>query len=424
MRFFRQPSVRLSTLGRQVRLVLLVFCILSVRQVSVCRADPPSQEIVTPSEKTLRQPDAVPPQGSEQDAETPDTLVTGVVLDLKEKPALPEARPGEDDTSVLSLNERVQVATVRVTSGELKGRTVTVENVQGDNPIYNIPLEKGARVLLYVEKNPDGHHQVYISNRDRLPVLMLLFGALLLSVLIIGGKRTFRYLVLMTFALLMLTRSVVPPILAGEPGSLMAMIMSLLVALLGGMLLLPESRQTPGIMLLVILSTLVNVTVLLLIIFVASVLAPLHGFFSESLATLWYQYPKLDFQQMLFATAVVSHLGLLFLLSLVMVQACLSVVESAAETEASPVFQAGMRQGRNILGPALLAISLLYAGLYFPNLLQGAESTLLDTLNLEVYATYAAILLSGALAMVLSIPVTSGLCAWLLGKQSPKEDPA
>ena len=119
-----------------------------------------------------------------------------------------------------------------------------------------------------------------------------------------------------------------PYFVAGAIFSGMAMVLTLLFALVGGMLFLPDGRQNARTLLLLTLAMLLNATVLLAIMFVVSVLAPLQGFFSESMASLWYQYPRLDFQQMLYATAVISHLGLLFIL-------CLDILghtQTAAET--------------------------------------------------------------------------------------------
>src|SRR5690606_20231062 len=55
----------------------------------------------------------------------------------------------------------------------LKGSVITVDNVLGENPAYNIPLKPGARVLLNMERNlKTGQLNFYIANRDRTPALM------------------------------------------------------------------------------------------------------------------------------------------------------------------------------------------------------------------------------------------------------------
>jgi len=88
----------------------------------------------------------------------------------------------------------VQTVKVLVLSGKYKGETVTIDNQLTSNPIYDINLKSGDRVILSVEEGT-GSLEFFISDVERVPVLLILTGVFLASLMIIGGIQGLRSII-------------------------------------------------------------------------------------------------------------------------------------------------------------------------------------------------------------------------------------
>ena len=70
----------------------------------------------------------------------------------------------DDDTFNNQNPQTKQVVEVKLLQGELKGDTVLIDNMLTGNPVYDILVEKGDKVVLHSEITPSGDYNFFISD--------------------------------------------------------------------------------------------------------------------------------------------------------------------------------------------------------------------------------------------------------------------
>ncbi len=330
-----------------------------------------------------------------------EVYVTGVVESVK---TLQNVHP-EGSLHPLGPSEKVQIAEVTLTSGPLQGERILVENILTQNPVYNIQLYKGARVLLNMEQNPEGNYQFYVADFNRLPVLNLLLGGFLLAVLVVGGRLILKHLALFGLTLALLVSWILPALQHGSSGVLLSIGITILV----GILAIFGLKVSPPVRSRLLLCTTVSMLLLLLFIGLVIQFAPLHGFSSEQIASLWFQYPKMDVSGLLFLRG-----GVIFLAAFLYLH--LSILQPPEEPKQphgfQERFQLGLQTGQATLARLLVIKLLMLTGLFLPYLMQLQDLAFLKFMNLEPIATVIALILAGELALILSVP----MAAWIFAR--------
>lgn len=359
--------------------------------------------------KPLKAPTAKVPE-TDKDIEQIDMY--GVVVSVKNagvSPGLGLMQPNLDE-------EILQKITVRLTSeGPGKGyknRIVTIDNVLGNNPAYNIPLKPGARVLINMEKNPStGKWVFYIANRDRTPALIVLGTLFVLAALLIGGVEVSKHLLLVVLMLLGCYKDLFPSILDGTTGANWIVLMCFAFTILASFIYrVPGTRSLSREQSVVVLGTMGGLAILAIILWVMHDIAPLNGYSTEGLASLWFKSPKIDYLSLLMSGALLGFQGFLFYL-------CWSLAQGRKDTEPLSFrqrFGIVMLRGRRILGPLISSLGLLFLGLFMPILLQLQGTPTAQFINLESTVSVLALAFAGGLSLILTVPLTAVIAAWLL----------
>jgi len=338
--------------------------------------------------------------------------IYGVVVSVKNAPRQPDkslVRPVEDEETLQKVN--VRLTSEGPTEG-FKNKLITIDNVLGSNPAYNIPLKPGARVLINMEKNPaNGQWVFYIANRDRTPALIILGTFFVLAALIIGGVEVSKHLLLIILMLLGCYSSLFPSILAGTVGANWTLLMCFTFTILASFIYqVPGQRSFNREQSVVILGTMGGLVILTAILWIMHEIAPLNGYSTEGLAGMWYASPKMDYLSLLMGGALLGFQGFLFYL-------CWSLAQGRKETEPLSFkrrFEIVMIRGRRILGPLISSLGLLFLGLYMPILLQLQGTPTAQFINLESTVSVLAVAFAGGLTVILTVPLTAFLAAWML----------
>jgi uncharacterized membrane protein len=338
--------------------------------------------------------------------------IYGVVVSVHNVGLEPEkmlVRPIEEE-------ETLQKVTVRLTSdgpsAGFRNKLITIDNVLGSNPAYNIPLKPGARVLINMEKNPtNGQWVFYIANRDRTPALIILGAVFILAALIIGGVEVSKHLLLIILMLLGCYKALFPSILDGTAGANWVLLMCFTFTILASFIYkVPGTRSFNREQSVVILGTGGGLILLFAIMWLMHEIAPLNGYSTEGLAGMWYASPKMDYLTLLMAGALLGFQGFLFYL-------CWSLAQGRKETEPLSFrrrFEIVMMRGRRILGPLISSLGLLYLGLFMPILLQLQGTPTAQFINLESTVSVLALAFAAGLTLILTVPLTALIAAWLL----------
>jgi uncharacterized membrane protein len=379
------------------------------------------------------------PLPTELGEEIEEADIYGVVLKVR------NAGPAPDSGQKLSVNpegqahmalptDTLQKVTVRLDLNRpipgLKGSIITVDNILGENPAYNIPLKPGARVLLSMERNlKTGQLNFYIANRDRTPALMILGAVTILALLLIGGVEVSKHILLATLILLGCYQLLFPAVVAGQGGHLATLMMCFCFTVLGSLIykspenLYPE-RLFSRTQTTVILSTLGGLAIMAIIMRIMQWITPLNGFTSEALAALWYRSARMDYWALFMGTVLLGYQGFIFYL-------CWSLAQTRKKPgseEEEPLsfwerFNIAMLRGRHHLGPLLSSLGLLFLGLYLPILLQLQGTSTAQFINLESTASMIIIAFAGGLTLVLTVPLTAVISAWVYSLPNTGKQP-
>lgn len=316
----------------------------------------------------------------------------GVVLDVDEK------SPVKRGEGILPFGETqvVQEVTVRVSSGPLAGNVYTTENVLGANPAFNINVERGDRVVLNVESAPDLGTRVYIADRERMSVVGVIVGLFILAVIILGGRQLIKRLSILFLFALLFTRLLLPAITQN------VFPLPLFLVLAGVCAYSWEAADGRPVRRSLTVTGLTLAGLLLMMVLYAGAMAleGLSGFATESMSSLWFLYPEMNFRLPLLLSLLLSHFGAVYWLVRRLIDECGECRDYAA----------CMAAGRQLLGPLLAVVLLMDLGLAVPFLLPVRELPPLKFFNLESTAAYLTLVFTGALSLMLMLPLTG---AWL-----------
>lgn len=319
--------------------------------------------------------------------------------------------PGNTQKVVLRLND-----TQRETmgGGGVRRRIVTLENPVHNNPGLNIPLKPGARVLLKPEKNPEnGRWRYRIVDRDRTPAIFILGTLFILAVLLIGGSEVTRHALLISLMAAAFQTTLFPLVMQSRwsllwLGLTCFTFTSLAVFIYGS----PGSRTLSREQLVVMLGTFGGLGILGAILWIMGEITPLNGYSTEGLVTLWGRAPRMDYWTFFLSGALIGFQGLLFYVCWTLAQTRRE--ESGQEFNFWDRFGITMQRGRRLLGPIISSVGLLLLGLMAPMLLQLYGTPTARFINLESSASILIYAFSGGLTLILTVPLTALLAAWLM----------
>lgn len=333
-------------------------------------------------------------------------LIAGLV------PAQAEMRMGYLEGRILDIVERSEaddLAIVRADDGRLIEALLP-----GDDPFGQVelpPFRVGDRVELYVSPGPDGRSVYVVTDWVRRPALAwlaALFAVVSFAVARFKGLRAFAST---AASLAIVVTFIVPQILAGANPVLISLIG------VGGILILAiyfvhgVNWSTSA----ALVGTLLAVVVTMALALVFTDLARLTGLGNEDAIFLMAAAPQVALKGLLLAGLLIGALGALT--DITIVQA--SVVRELAHTDpklgVGELYARGMNVGRDHVGSLVNTLVLAYTGtsLSLLLLLNVGEVGLERAFNLELVANEVVHTLVGSIGLVLAVPITTILAAWL-----------
>lgn len=335
-----------------------------------------------------------------------DTYTTGVVESI------------ENEVEISRGNETRYIQTLNVRE-EKNANVSTVTNGNQHIPVTREQLyTPGQRVVLIEQDTSDAVRQTIIADQYRIPAMIGLAVAFLLVVVAISGKKGITSVLGMILSLLVLILYMVPHILAGENPVFVSLISSGMIAAL--IIYLGHGiNYRSHISLFCILATLAFVA---LGSSLMVKLAYLSGIGDESAS--FVQLPG------------VSPINLqgLFLGGIIL--AALSVLDDSVVSQVSVIYQLksvkkeislrelwkrGMEVGRDHISTLVNTLILAYAGASLPLfILLSVNQTgqpLWYALNSQTIAEEVVRTLTGSIGLVLSIPLTTAIAAYIVQKK-------
>ncbi len=358
------------------------------------------------------------------DRQTQDATVTKVV-EVSCKEAGASGVPPTGDTSTAEGSSAVQEekgtckrATIRVDSGDDKGRTFT-EIVQPDQTRQ---LHEGQEVVVAYEPSAPKDLQYSVTDINRRLPMALLAGIFALAVVVVGRMRGVMALVALAISFMVLNFFILPAILQGSNPLVVAVVGASAIMLIALYLCHGLSARTS----VAVLGTLIS---LLLIGILGSVFidwAALTGNTDDNTGLIHGLYPTIDMSGLLLAGVIIGSLGVLDDVTVTQTSAVWELHEANPSMGWRGLYRAGIRIGRDHIASVVNTLVLAYAGAALPLLLlfSIAQSSVGTVANSELVAEEIVRTLVGSIGLVASVPVTTALAALVVSADRPGSRPA
>ncbi|PTH87507.1 hypothetical protein C9J60_18360 [Streptomyces sp. A244] len=358
------------------------------------------------------------------DRQTQDATVTKVVeVSCKEAgasgvPPTGDTSTAEGSSAVQQENGTCKRATIRVDSGDDKGRTFT-EIVQPDQ---SRQLHEGQKVVVAYEPSAPKDLQYSVTDVNRRLPMALLAGIFAVAVVVVGRLRGVMALVALAISFMVLNFFILPAILQGSNPLVVAVVGSSAIMLIALYLCHGLSARTS----VAVLGTLIS---LLLIGILGSVFidwAALTGNTDDNTGLIHGLYPTIDMSGLLLAGIIIGSLGVLDDVTVTQTSAVWELHEANPSMGWRGLYRAGIRIGRDHIASVVNTLVLAYAGAALPLLLlfSIAQSSVGTVANSELVAEEIVRTLVGSIGLVASVPVTTALAALVVSADRAGTEPA
>lgn len=320
----------------------------------------------------------------------------------------------------ISQTQTGPVATVQITSGDLKGETAEVA-ILADPRSTNSTYQKGDKVIILRTEDGQGNEQLtYIVDFVRTPTLLTLVSLFVAFVLFVGRLHGFLSLLGMAYSFLIIGQFVVPNIIAGNN--------AIFVAIVGGILISPVTfyishgikwKTTVAIM-----GTVFSllITGLLAALFVTR--AKLTGASSdEALFVQSMINSDINLRDLLLGGMIIGSLGILDDITVSQAAIVEKLLKTAKQTSFWEIFHHAMDIGKDHIASLVNTLILVYAGASLPLFLLFYNSGLSysSALSSEIVATEVVRTLVGSIGLVAAVPITTILACTVLKRQIEKK---
>lgn len=317
-----------------------------------------------------------------------------------------------DEADPLSGDTASAVLEVRITSGEDRGQTVTI-----DQQLSGLPeISEGDGVRLYPGGDPG---QYYVGDFQRGGALWLLVAVFVGVLLLISRWQGLRSLLSVGLSLLVVVQFVVPAILSGRSPPMVALVGALAVMLISLYLAHGVTLQTTTAV--VGTAAALGITVVLGMWFIDQ--AALTGFSSEEATYARFAVEGLDLQGLVLAGLIIGALGVLDDVTVSQASTVFTLHDTDPNLTVSQVAAGAMRVGRDHIASTVNTLVLAYAGASLVLLVVFSTGTrpVGEILTSEVVAVEIVKTLVGSLGLILAVPATTVIAATIAARRSPEE---
>jgi uncharacterized membrane protein len=326
------------------------------------------------------------------------TFARAIVVEVRSEAM--ERIPGTEAT------QTVQQLRARIISGEEEGSIVDLVNDYA-------PL--GAGDTFYLRRTAsslDGTVAYSVADPYRLPVLYALLALFLLCLFFFGGIQGVRGLVALVGSFALIGYALLPGILAGYSPLLVALCVSAVIVVLGSYVTHGFTRTTTA----AVLGMLATISITGLLAYASVTLGNFTGYAAEESVYLRFsEGVPIDLVGLLLAGIMIGLLGVLYDIAIGQAVAVEELMRHG-KLSARDAYRRGLRIGREHIGALVNTLAIAYAGAALPLLLLFTMSDVgyAYIVNGEVFAAEAVRTLVGSIGLILAVPITTAIAAYML----------
>lgn len=308
---------------------------------------------------------------------------------------------------------------VEILNGPLAGETLVTDNVKDPMLAFNIQVEKGDQVVVYlVLSETDELIEAHITEKARDHLLLVMLIVFMGILIVVGGIKGLRALLALAITVVAIVKILLPAILRGYSPIVMSILISAGVILLSIPLITGWNKKSVS----AILGTMGGVLIAGLLAYSVSFMAGLTGLSMDEASLLSYipQDIKLNFVGLLFATNILGALGAVMDVAVSISSSVWEIKQLNPELKAIELMRSGMNIGRDIVGTMANTLILAYSGgsLYMLLLFMAYDMPFFEIINIDAVSTEVVRSLAGSIGLVLTVPLTALVSSLLFARKS------
>jgi uncharacterized membrane protein len=308
--------------------------------------------------------------------------------------------------------------TARITEGRSRGTKVDIEaGGSGGSPVVSV----GAKILLGSSSGDTGGPQYYFADFQRdIPIglLFLLFAG---AAVVFGRWSGVRALAALVASLLALVLFVIPAVLHGHSPIAVAVVGSALIMLVVLYLTGGFNTQTT----VAVLGTMLSLALIGALAWVFVTASHFTGLADEEAVFLQAAGGRINLQGLLLGGIMIGSLGVLDDMTVTQVSAVWELRRASDRYDARTLYRAAERIGRDHIASTINTLVLAYAGASLPLLIFFTQSNmhLRQILTSEVIAVEVVRTLVGSIGLIVSVPITTALAAFVVTRRNVEAEP-
>ncbi|MBS4539229.1 YibE/F family protein [Clostridium sp. D2Q-11] len=323
----------------------------------------------------------------------------------------------EETTYAEGQTTTVQVIELKMTSGDHKGEKLIVENYIDSMFAYNIEVEEGDNVLVYLEKDENGEIiKGYISEIVRDKYLIYLVMIFFLLLVIVGGLKGVKSIITLLITAFAVLKVMLPLILKGYNPIYLSIGVSIIVIALTLLIISGFNRKAFA----AIIGTSGGVLIAGIITLIIGQLANLTGLGSEEaqMLSLIPQGETFNFKGILFAGIILGALGAVMDVSMSIASSMNEIKIANPSITNKELIKSGMNVGKDIMGTMSNTLILAYSGgsIHLMLLFMAHDFSLVEIINRDMIASEIVRALAGSIGLIFTIPITALVASSLYNK--------
>lgn len=315
-----------------------------------------------------------------------------------------------------SFTQEKQIVKVKIKEGKYKGQEHVIENILSSNVLYNIRVEEGDDVVLYIEETEGEIPNIHISSFVRDKYEFLIIGIFMFFLLLIGKKTGLKSIITLTITILIIIKFMLPLILKEYSPILVSVISCIIITAITLFIISGFNKKSYA----TILGTAAGVVLAGSIAYIIGILAKLTGLTFNEAGMLMYlpQNIQFDYKGLLFAGILIGTLGAVMDVSMSIASSMSEIKSHNPSISRKDLIKSGLNIGTDVMGTMTNTLILAYTGTSIPLLLifMAYDTPLVDILNMDIIATEIVRAITGSIGIVLSIPFTAFISGYFENK--------
>ncbi len=301
---------------------------------------------------------------------------------------------------------------IKILTGAHKGEVYQLRN--NLSRIYNVYVKKGMSIIVSIDQTGTQMQPISVYSYYRLPVLYALASIFFLLLIVLGGKKGLKSVIGLLFTLICVIFLFVPLLFRGYSPILSAVLVTTLTTFATLLLLNGWSQKTLS----AILGTSLGLVLAGLFSYISGNLAHISAINTSEAETLMNiaSDTTMQVKGILFAGILVASLGAVMDVGMSIASAIFEIHNANPKLTKKELFIAGMNVGKDMMGTMSNTLILAFTGgsLNVLILLYAYNMPYLQLMNIDFLAIELIRGLSGSIAVVLTVPLTASISAYLI----------